>query len=92
MLSRVPVCRAGCRSGPPKLAGALDRLAIGVPAAQHHRTAVADVSAAAGLRAISQGFPLVAAGGQEIVLRSAFLYDALYASIQAALVRPFTPT
>ena len=84
--------RTAPASQAPKLAGALDRVSIGVPAAQHHSAAFADVSAAAGLRAISQGFPLVASGDQEIVLRSAFLYDALYASIQAALVRPFTPT
>jgi hypothetical protein len=35
----------------------------------------------AGLRTISQGFPLVARDDQEILERSGFLYDALYASI-----------
>ena len=37
----------------------------------------------AGLRAISRGFPLVAADDHETVKRSAFLYDALYASLQS---------
>ena len=36
----------------------------------------------AGLRAISDGFPLVARDDQETVERSAFLYDALYASLR----------
>ena len=42
---------------------------------------------AAGLRAISRGFPLVAADDYETLERSAFLYDALYASIRAELAR-----
>ena len=37
----------------------------------------------AGLRAISQGFPLVAAEDHEIVEKAAFVYDALYASLAA---------
>lgn len=37
---------------------------------------------AAGLRAIAQGFPLVAHDDEEILERSAFLYDALYATLQ----------
>jgi hypothetical protein len=37
----------------------------------------------AGLRAISQGFPLVAAQDQEIVEKAAFVYDALYAALAA---------
>ena len=37
----------------------------------------------AGLRAISQGFPLVTADDQESVERASFLYDALYASVQS---------
>ena len=37
---------------------------------------------AVGLRAISRGFPLVAADDQEALERSAFLYDALYASLR----------
>ena len=39
---------------------------------------------AVGLRAISSGFPLVAADDQETLERSAFLYDALYASIRGS--------
>jgi hypothetical protein len=39
----------------------------------------------AGLRAISDGFPLVARDDEETVARAAFLYDALYASLQARL-------
>jgi hypothetical protein len=39
----------------------------------------------AGLRAISHGFPLVARDDQETVERGAFLYDSLYASLQAKL-------
>jgi hypothetical protein len=38
---------------------------------------------APGLLAISRGFPLVARDDQETVERSAFLYDALYASLTA---------
>jgi hypothetical protein len=41
---------------------------------------------AGGLRAISRGFPLVAADDHETLERSAFLYDALYASLQKGLV------
>jgi hypothetical protein len=37
----------------------------------------------AGLRAISQGFPLVARDDHETVERAAFLYDALYAALRA---------
>jgi hypothetical protein len=40
-----------------------------------------------GLRAISQGFPLIAADDQETLERSAFLYDALYASLRERLGR-----
>jgi len=39
----------------------------------------------AGLRAISQGFPLVAVDDHETVDRAAFAYDALYAAIRARL-------
>ena len=38
-----------------------------------------------GLRAISDGFPLVARDDQETVEKAAFLYDALYASLQARI-------
>jgi hypothetical protein len=37
----------------------------------------------AGIRTISQGFPLVAKDDRETVEKAAFLYDALYASIMA---------
>jgi hypothetical protein len=36
----------------------------------------------AGLRAISQGFPLVSASDDETAHRATFLYDALYAHLQ----------
>jgi hypothetical protein len=37
----------------------------------------------AGLRAISHGFPLVARDDAETVERASFLYDALYAAVEA---------
>ena len=37
----------------------------------------------AGIRTISQGFPLVSKDDQETVEKAGFLYDALYASIKA---------
>ena len=37
----------------------------------------------AGIRAISHGFPLVARDDEETVEKASFLYDALYASLQA---------
>src|ERR1041384_4868329 len=45
----------------------------------------------AGLRAISDGFPLVARDDDETVQKSAFLYDALYAALRSGLVSG-TPT
>jgi hypothetical protein len=39
----------------------------------------------AGLRAISRGLPLVTADDDETLERGAFLYDALYASLQVEL-------
>lgn len=39
----------------------------------------------AGLRTISDGFPLVAGDDHETVERAAFLYDALYASLRERL-------
>ena len=39
----------------------------------------------AGLRAISQGFPQVAADDHETVARASFLYDALYAALRERL-------
>jgi hypothetical protein len=41
----------------------------------------------AGLQAISAGFPAVAKDDHETVARAAFLYDSLYASLQARLAR-----
>jgi hypothetical protein len=38
---------------------------------------------AAGLRAISGGFPLLGMDDHDVLTRAAFLYDALYASLQA---------
>ena len=45
------------------------------------------VSEAAGLRAISSGFPLVSTDDHETLQRAAFLYDALYASLAERLTR-----
>ncbi|HEX5832069.1 MAG TPA: chromate resistance protein ChrB domain-containing protein [Gemmatimonadaceae bacterium] len=42
----------------------------------------------AGLRAISRGFPLVAADDHETLDRAAFLYDALYAALQEQARQP----
>jgi hypothetical protein len=44
----------------------------------------------AGLRAISDGFPLVARDDHETVERAAFLYDALYASLQGRIEQKAT--
>ena len=46
------------------------------------REGLAGVPEAAGLVAISQGFPLVARDDLETVERASFLYDALYAFLQ----------
>jgi hypothetical protein len=43
---------------------------------------VQDVPEAAGLRAISSGFPLVARDDHDAVQKASFLYDALYAALQ----------
>jgi hypothetical protein len=40
-----------------------------------------------GLRAISNGFPLVASNDDETMERAAFLYDSLYASLRARITR-----
>lgn len=45
------------------------------------------VPEAAGLRAISSGFPLISADDHETLQRAAFLYDALYASLAERLGR-----
>jgi hypothetical protein len=39
----------------------------------------------AGLRTISEGFPLVTRDDHETVQRAAFLYDAFYATLRARL-------
>ena len=46
---------------------------------------LAAVPEAAGLLAISQGFPLVARDDLDTVERASFLYDALYAFLQQSL-------
>jgi len=43
----------------------------------------------AGLRAISQGFPLVAENDHELVERAFFLYDAIYAALRERHQRAF---
>src|SRR6266446_8700535 len=43
---------------------------------------VQDVPEAAGLRAISRGFPLVARDDHEALEKASFVYDALYAALQ----------
>lgn len=52
-----------------------------------HRELPPMVPEAEGLRAVSRGFPLVAADDQETLDRSGFLYDALYAALQERLGR-----
>jgi hypothetical protein len=47
----------------------------------------APVVEAAGLRAISSGFPLVSADDHETLQRAAFLYDSLYASLAERLAQ-----
>lgn len=60
---------------------ALRDLARIVPSADF-KEGLAAVPEAAGLIAISQGFPLVAKDDHETVERASFLYDALYATLQ----------
>jgi hypothetical protein len=65
-------------SGASHPAGMLDRLSLaGHPGAQSSAPLEA-----VGLRAISRGFPLVAADDFETLERSGFLYDSLYAALQ----------
>ena len=45
--------------------------------------------AARGLELISRGFPLVTNTDDETSLRASFLYDALYASINAVFSEPY---
>jgi hypothetical protein len=65
-------------SGDVRLSGTLDRLSLG----GHPGTRAAQPLEAVGLRAISRGFPLVAADDFETLERSGFLYDSLYAALQ----------
>jgi hypothetical protein len=59
--------------------GTFDRISLSE--AEHDRSRSDARIAAIGLRTISFGFPLVAADDHETLDRSAFLYDALYASL-----------
>ncbi|HET6798168.1 MAG TPA: chromate resistance protein ChrB domain-containing protein [Gemmatimonadales bacterium] len=63
--------------------GTLDRVSL---AEDQDQGATASLEAV-GLRAISYGFPLVAADDLETLERSAFLYDSLYAALQDRQVR-----
>jgi hypothetical protein len=51
------------------------------------RDQIALTPESAGLRAISDGFPLIAGDDHETVEKAAFLYDALYASLEARLAQ-----
>jgi hypothetical protein len=63
--------------------GTFDRISLaGVSRGLNTATAIQD---AVGLRTISCGFPLVTADDHETLERSAFLYDALYASLRERL-------
>jgi hypothetical protein len=61
--------------------GALQQLALIVRSADFPDMSSLTAEGA-GLRAISRGFPLVTQDDHETVERAAFLYDALYASLQ----------
>lgn len=50
-----------------------------------HSDSRATAPEAMGLRTIAQGFPLVATDDQDTLTRSAFIYDALYASLRERL-------
>jgi hypothetical protein len=51
-------------------------------------TSIERREAVLGLRAISDGFPLVARDDDETLEKAAFLYDALYASVDGLAVFP----
>jgi hypothetical protein len=76
--------RLDARAKSARLEFALDVVSP-FPGGSASRQQAADI--APGLRAISQGFPLVTADDHETVERSAFLYDALYAALRAGLRR-----
>src|SRR3954471_13232050 len=65
--------------------GTFDRISLS--AADHDRNRSDAMIASIGLRTISLGFPLVAADDHETLDRSAFLYDALYASLCERQIR-----
>ena len=50
--------------------------------------ALSEAPEAAGLRAISHGFPLVSSTDQETLRRAFFIYDALYAHLKARSEKP----
>ena len=68
---------AGARSS--RAAEAFDRLSL---TGAVGRTAPMAMKDAVGLRTISRGFPLITKDDHETLARSAFLYDALYASLR----------
>jgi hypothetical protein len=63
----------------------LDSFDVLADCRSRQRAASTAMVEAVGLRAISTGFPLVTADDHETLARSAFLYDALYASLQERL-------
>ena len=71
------------RTGLEQSGGSWDTLSL-VPSVRSLCARPLPPPEAAGLRVISSGFPLVAADDQETLQRSAFLYDALYASIRGS--------
>jgi hypothetical protein len=76
-VNRADFPQEGPRYHPPE-AATFDTVSL---VRQHERIPGGNADAV-GLRTISRGFPLVATDDQETLDRSAFLYDALYASLQ----------
>jgi hypothetical protein len=76
-LARIVHCADFPDEIPSQAIGSFDTLTV-----LRRRNGDAGRGEALGLRAISRGFPLVAANDYETLDRSAFLYDALYASLQ----------
>ncbi|HEV7366290.1 MAG TPA: chromate resistance protein ChrB domain-containing protein [Gemmatimonadales bacterium] len=76
-----PETTAGRTQQPSPGVGTWDTLSLVAGIRSVCPTPVAPLEAV-GLRAIACGFPLVAANDQEALERSAFLYDALYASLR----------
>jgi hypothetical protein len=67
------------RAGRRRAVGTFDRISFSLT--DQNSSQDQAMLAAIGLRAISFGFPLVAADDHETLERSAFLYDALYAAL-----------